>query len=235
MPEVSDGRQDRHGQDQDGHQVQPAASDREVTSTDVKYAIERCFLPQVANGYASVYFGDIEGAEGAGQDGQGDLRHRDARRHDARLQAHEGPARVARAARSACRCSVPVPKEYAQKYDEDKPSTYGQHQVFTGPYMIENDGKGKVTGYEAGKTHRPRPQPELGPVDRLPAGLLRQDRASRPATTTPTSRRARSLDGQSMLSGDYAPAGAVAEAGSCRRNKDQLSRRRRAAATATSR
>ena len=48
-------------------------------------------------------------------------------------------------------CTVPVPKDYAQKYDEGKQSTYGQHQVFTGPYMIENDGKGKVTGYEPSK------------------------------------------------------------------------------------
>ncbi len=45
-------------------------------------------------------------------------------------------------------CTVPVPKDYAQKYDEGKQSTYGQHQVFTGPYMIENDGKGKITGYK---------------------------------------------------------------------------------------
>ncbi len=34
-------------------------------------------------------------------------------------------------------CTVPVPKDYAQKYDKGKQSTYGQHQVFTGPYMIE--------------------------------------------------------------------------------------------------
>ena len=48
-------------------------------------------------------------------------------------------------------CTVPVPKDYAQKYDKGKQSTYGQHQVFTGPYMIENDGKGKITGYEPSK------------------------------------------------------------------------------------
>ena len=48
-------------------------------------------------------------------------------------------------------CTVPVPKDYAQKYDKGKQSTYGEHQVFTGPYMIENDGKGKITGYKPGK------------------------------------------------------------------------------------
>ena len=44
-------------------------------------------------------------------------------------------------------CVVPVPEDYAAKYDQGKASTYGQHQVFTGPYMVENDGKGEITGY----------------------------------------------------------------------------------------
>src|ERR687885_947877 len=36
---------------------------REVTSKDVKYAIERGFFNTVNNGYAGAYFGDIEGAK----------------------------------------------------------------------------------------------------------------------------------------------------------------------------
>ena len=47
--------------------------------------------------------------------------------------------------------TVPVPKDYAQKYDKGELSTYGKHQVFTGPYMIKNDGKGNITGYKAGR------------------------------------------------------------------------------------
>src|SRR4051795_9309793 len=34
---------------------------REVTSADVKYALERDFLPQVGNGYATTYWADLEG------------------------------------------------------------------------------------------------------------------------------------------------------------------------------
>ena len=34
---------------------------REVTSKDVKYAMERAFYPSVAGGYASAYFGDLVG------------------------------------------------------------------------------------------------------------------------------------------------------------------------------
>src|SRR6185295_20081558 len=50
-------------------------------------------------------------------------------------------------------CTIPVPKAYAQKYDQGKTSTYGEHQVFTGPYMIEGAGSGTVpqSGYQPGK------------------------------------------------------------------------------------
>jgi peptide/nickel transport system substrate-binding protein len=45
-----------------------------------------------------------------------------------------------------------VPREYAKKFDEGKQSTYGQHQVFTGPYMIKGSEDGDVKpGYVPGK------------------------------------------------------------------------------------
>ena len=44
-----------------------------------------------------------------------------------------------------------MPKEYAAKYDQGKRSTYGQHVVATGPYMVKNDAKGKITGYQPGR------------------------------------------------------------------------------------
>ncbi len=47
--------------------------------------------------------------------------------------------------------SSPVPEEYAKQYDAENPSTYGEHQVATGPYMIENDAKGTLTGYTPNK------------------------------------------------------------------------------------
>ena len=73
-------------------------------------------------------------------------------------------------------CTVPVPKDYAQKYDKGKQSTYGEHQVFTGPYMIENDGKGNITGYKPGKKLTLVRNPSWDKDDRLQAGLLRPDR-----------------------------------------------------------
>ncbi len=37
--------------------------------------------------------------------------------------------------------SAPVPEEYAKEFDAENPSTYGENQVATGPYMIENDAE----------------------------------------------------------------------------------------------
>ena len=48
--------------------------------------------------------------------------------------------------------TVPVPKEFAEKYDEESPSEYDQYVAFTGPYMVKNDpSTGKVTGRDPGK------------------------------------------------------------------------------------
>jgi len=48
---------------------------------------------------------------------------------------------------------VPVPEEYASKWDKSTPSKFDQYQSFTGPYMVKNDPTtGKVTGRVPGKS-----------------------------------------------------------------------------------
>ena len=77
---------------------------REVTSADLKYAIERGFFSTVNNPYAGAYFGDIAGAPSApAQARHADRRHHDAGRAHGRLQA--SPARPAARwpPRSCCR------------------------------------------------------------------------------------------------------------------------------------
>ena len=150
LPEVSNGGKTVTIKIKPNIKYSPPLQNRRVKAADVKYALERCFLPQVGNGYANVYYGDIEGVKAyTGRQGRRDLRHRDAGRPDARDQDDEaGRACSPDGGALGMPCTVPVPKDYAQKYDEGKQSTYGQHQVFTGPYMIENDGKGKITGYK---------------------------------------------------------------------------------------
>jgi peptide/nickel transport system substrate-binding protein len=49
--------------------------------------------------------------------------------------------------------TVPVPEEYASKWDKSTPSKFDQYQSFTGPYMVKNDPTtGKVTGRVPGKS-----------------------------------------------------------------------------------
>jgi peptide/nickel transport system substrate-binding protein len=49
--------------------------------------------------------------------------------------------------------TVPVPEEYAKKWDASTPSKFDQYQSFTGPYMVKNDPTtGKVTGRVPGKS-----------------------------------------------------------------------------------
>ena len=47
--------------------------------------------------------------------------------------------------------SAPVPEEYAKEFDAENPSTYGNHVVATGPYMVENDSSGELVGYTPGR------------------------------------------------------------------------------------
>jgi peptide/nickel transport system substrate-binding protein len=126
---------------------------RAATSADVKYAIERDFLPQVGNGYAGAYWGDVEGVK-AYQAGKA--------KEITGLQTPDPQTLVMKLTRPTAAVAIaamslpgaaPVPKEYAAKFDQGKQSTYGQHVVGTGPYMVQNDPKtGKVTGYTPGRT-----------------------------------------------------------------------------------
>jgi peptide/nickel transport system substrate-binding protein len=126
---------------------------REATSKDVKYAIERDFLPQVGNGYAGAYWSDLEGLK-AYQDGKAKeisgLQTPDDQTLIMKLQR---PTAAVAVAALALPGSAPVPKEYAQKFDKGKVSTYGQHVVGTGPYMVQNDKSGSTSvGYKPGRS-----------------------------------------------------------------------------------
>jgi peptide/nickel transport system substrate-binding protein len=124
--------------------------DREVTSRDVKYALERAFMGGVDNGYVGIYFADIEGAPEVGGDYKEipGIKTPDERTLVIELTRPVG-AVVAQAL--VLPASAPVPREYAREFDAQEPNRYGMNQVATGPYMIEADESGKLTGYEPGK------------------------------------------------------------------------------------
>jgi peptide/nickel transport system substrate-binding protein len=67
-----------------------------------------------------------------------------------------------------------VPKEYAEKFDKNKPSNYYANEVATGPYMLKNDASGKVLGigYVPGKSATLVRNPNWNPsTDYRPACL----------------------------------------------------------------
>jgi len=110
---------------------------REVTSADVKYAMERDFLPQVANGYANAYWGDIIGskpyAAGKAKSISG-IQTPD--KQTLVIHLSRTTAAVAIGAMAELTGTAPVPQEYAAKFDKGAHSTYGQHLVTIGLYMV---------------------------------------------------------------------------------------------------
>ena len=124
---------------------------REVTTKDIKYAFERSFTQNVPSGYATSYFADIKGAPTA----PGKFKNIEGiKTPDDHTIVFEltRPTAVTVAAALVMPITVPVPEEYAKKFDAKNPSTYDQYTVFTGPYMVKNNAEGKDIGRDPGKS-----------------------------------------------------------------------------------
>ncbi len=142
-PKISDDGKDMQFTIKSGIKYSPPVN-REVKCDDFKYAIERSLLPGVANGYVTLYLTDVVGFA------------------DAQKAAQQDPTTAPDISGITCNGNTldikltdtssagvigalslpigsPVPREYASKFDSKNPSTYGDHQVATGPYMIQND------------------------------------------------------------------------------------------------
>ncbi len=126
---------------------------REVTSSDVKYAIERGFNPNVANAYASTYYGDVVGADRASGDPIAGIETPDDHTLVFRLTR---PTASLLAQSTVLPLSAPVPAEYAKPFDAKSPSQYAGHVVASGPYMVAADSDGKLLGegYVPGRSLR---------------------------------------------------------------------------------
>src|SRR3954447_16201390 len=138
-----------------GIKYAPPHQTRVVKSADFKYALERCFLPSVGNGYAGVYYSGITGVK-AFQDNKAKEISGITTPDDSTLVIKtDKPQGVLTTGNAlALPCTSPVPKEIAAQYDAKKTSTYGEHQAFTGPYIIkgtETSGTVTKTGYAPGK------------------------------------------------------------------------------------
>ena len=123
---------------------------REVQAKDVKYAFERAATKNVPNQYTT-YFNFIDGwpkKPGALKDIPGIVVD-NPYQITFKLASPQAPGF---AASLIMPITAPVPKEYAEKYDKANPSTYNEHVVSSGPYMVKNDAQGNLTGYKAGKS-----------------------------------------------------------------------------------
>ncbi|MEN3279562.1 MAG: peptide/nickel transport system substrate-binding protein, partial [Solirubrobacteraceae bacterium] len=121
---------------------------REVTSKDVKYAFERFFSTNVGGQYAT-YFSSIEGAPKTPTKGVKPISGITTPDNQTIVFKLTRPEGVLISAALVMPITMPVPEEYAKKYDAKNPSTYNTHVVATGPYMVKNDAQGNTVGYQA--------------------------------------------------------------------------------------
>jgi peptide/nickel transport system substrate-binding protein len=195
---------------------------REVTSKDIKYAFERAFTKQVPSGYAGTYFGSIVGAPAKPNTGNykpiSGIQTPDDHTIVFKLKTAEAPM-VSQAL--VMPITAPVPKEYAQKFDQKSPSTYDSQVVFTGPYMIKNDSTGKLVGRTPGKTIDIVRNPNWSKsTDYRPAYLDEIVIEEGNADLTVASRRV--LNGTASLCCDAGSPPAPVLKQAVARNKDQL-------------
>jgi peptide/nickel transport system substrate-binding protein len=195
---------------------------REVTTKDIKYAFERAFTQNVPSGYATSYFGDIKGAPtgpGKFKDIEGIKTPDD---HTIVFELKRATA-VTVAAALVMPITVPVPEEYAKKFDAKNPSTYDQYTVFTGPYMVRNNAEGKVVGRDPGKLIEMVRNPNWDPsTDFRPAYLdeIRIEEGNDDLTVA--SRR--TLQGQDLMCCDSGQPPIAILRRALTSNKDQLGR-----------
>jgi peptide/nickel transport system substrate-binding protein len=175
---------------------------REVTSADVKYAIERGFLTSVANGYAIAYFGDIHGAPKKTLAHFQDIPGIETPDKYTIVFKLDRPVGAVVAGALALPLSAPVPKEYAAKYDAASPaSTYGTHQVSTGPYMVKNNASGKSIGYTPNKEIDLVRNPNWDPSTDYRKAYLDSITIKEGTDVTIGSRQI--LNGKGMVNGDF--------------------------------
>jgi peptide/nickel transport system substrate-binding protein len=177
---------------------------RVVTSKDVKYAIERGFANNSLSGFIATYFADLVGAKVGAKPFTKVPGITTPDDQTIVLKFKRAVGGVLAAGALAQPSTAPVPEEYARKFDKNQPSDYGENQVATGPYMIENNAAGKAVGYSPNKQiHLVRNPNWDKSTDFKPAYLDEVDNLEGNDDTTVSSRRI--ITGQSMVNGDWSP------------------------------
>jgi peptide/nickel transport system substrate-binding protein len=208
-PEISDDDQTITFTIREGVRFSPPV-DREVTAADVEYAIERALLPGVPNGYIQAYLSDVEGFDEALEATEEDdsvapelegVTAVDDRTLEIRLTQ---PVAASVVQALSLPISAPVPEEYAREFDAENPSTYGQNQVTTGAYMIENNSKGEAIGYEPGREIHLVRNPNWDPETDFRPAFVDEITVSEGFTDVNAATR-KILEGESQVIGDIVP------------------------------
>ena len=150
---------------------------REVTSADVKYAIERSFSVSVTNGYVILYFSNLVGYPAKPPKTPKPVSGiKTPNKYTIVFKLKQPGTTLASAL--VMTNTAPVPKEYAAKYDNKTTSDYGFYQAATGPYMFEANERRKHQGrgVHARPLDEARAQPELVSQGGLPACVRGRDR-----------------------------------------------------------
>ena len=198
----------------DGIKYSPPLQDRTVTTADIKYAIERTLMPGIPNGYTATYMKDVEGLAQA----QAAVKKDPTKAPEwSGIETPDDQTIVFHLTKPSVQgvlgalslpVSSPVPEEYAKKFDAESPSTYGENAVFTGPYMVENNSSGELTGYQPGKEIKIIRNPSWDEsTDWRPAYL--DSITVQEGFADPTSASKKILDGSSSVSGDFPPSPTV--------------------------
>jgi peptide/nickel transport system substrate-binding protein len=133
---------------------------REVTSADVAYAIERGANPNVANPYFQSYFGagapaPLQGTTSPNYKGGPIPGIQTPNRYTIVFHTLK-PSGAFLVEALSLPLSAPVPQSFAGPMDKKSPTTYGtKYLVATGPYMIQADpktGQFQGIGYQTGKS-----------------------------------------------------------------------------------
>jgi peptide/nickel transport system substrate-binding protein len=133
---------------------------REVTSADVAYAIERGANPNVANGYFGAYMGatsfaPLQGAESSSYKGGPIPGIKTPDKFTIVFHTIK-PSGSFLVQALSLPLSAPVPQSFAGPLDKQSPTTYGtKYLVASGPYMLKSDPKTGVfegIGYQTGKS-----------------------------------------------------------------------------------
>jgi peptide/nickel transport system substrate-binding protein len=137
----------------------PGYKKREVKPADVKYAFERSFMASVANGYATAYFADIVGAPSEPTTSYKSISGIQVKGQNLIINLKTPTAAYVSAA-LVMPIGMPVPKNYAQQFDNRATSTYSTHAASSGPYEVSKYDPGQLIVL----THNPNQKPGSDPL-----------------------------------------------------------------------